>query len=293
MEPTAERTLGIVLRGSGKQRSPKGQIERRRWSRQRAHLLWAAWRAKQVVRGTSTKRAVGQHVARFILVGIYSGTRSSAICGAALMPTVGRGYVDLERGVFYRRAIGRRQTRKRQTPVRLSPRLLAHLRPLEAAQIVKKGGRRMEWRGRRKCTQGFRVGRPGCESESKNHSTHPSSHLCDLANAARRRSMGRRWFPRHDDEAARSHVRSPSPRLPVRGSRSFGGPEWGTKPREQKATEGGERHENRRIFKGRVAIRLVRDEGVAGSNPATPTSRPPKALISRICLQMLTIYNDA
>ena len=40
----------------------------------------------------------------------------------------------------------------------------------------------------------------------------------------------------------------------------------------KEATNGGERHENRRYFKGRVAIHLVRDEGVAGSNPATPTS---------------------
>ena len=65
---------------------------------QAAQLLWAAWRAKQVMRDRTTKRAVGQHVARFILVGLYSGTRSSAICDAALMPTVGRGYIDLERG---------------------------------------------------------------------------------------------------------------------------------------------------------------------------------------------------
>ena len=34
---------------------------------------------------------------------------------------------------------------------------------------------------------------------------------------------------------------------------------------------------------------LVRDEGVAGSNPATPTSYTSKALISRIFLQTLII----
>jgi hypothetical protein len=31
-------------------------------------------------------------------------------------------------------------------------------------------------------------------------------------------------------------------------------------------------HKNRRIFKGRTQAHSVRDEGVAGSNPATPTS---------------------
>jgi hypothetical protein len=35
------------------------------------------------------------------------------------MPTIRRGHVDLNRGVFYRRAIGRDETKKRQPPVRL------------------------------------------------------------------------------------------------------------------------------------------------------------------------------
>ena len=75
---------------------------RQRWlTRSEAgRLLWAAWRAKQVMRDKDTPRAVGRHVARFILEGLYTGTRSAAICGAALMPTVGRGHVDLERGCF-------------------------------------------------------------------------------------------------------------------------------------------------------------------------------------------------
>jgi integrase len=112
---------------------------------QAAQLLWAAWRAKQVMRDMKTKRAVGQHVARFILVGLYSGTRSSAICGAALMPTVGRGYIDLERGVFYRRAIGRKQTKKRQPPVKIAPRLLAHLRRWQRLGLSKNSV--VEWNG--------------------------------------------------------------------------------------------------------------------------------------------------
>src|SRR5215471_18219309 len=83
---------------------------------QAARLLWAAWRAKQVMRDDVTKREVGKHIARFILVGLYTGTRHAAICGAALQPAIGRGYVDLDRGVFHRRALGARQTKKRQPP---------------------------------------------------------------------------------------------------------------------------------------------------------------------------------
>jgi integrase len=108
---------------------PRGAGRERWLSRsEAARLLWAAWRAKQIMRNKNTRRAVGRHVARFILVGLYTGTRAAAVCGAALMPTVGRGHVDLDQGVFYRRAIGRRETNKRQPPVKLSPRLLAHMR---------------------------------------------------------------------------------------------------------------------------------------------------------------------
>ena len=111
-----------------------------------ARLLWAAWRAKQVMRDKGTRRPVGRHVARFILVGLYTGTRSSAICGAALMPTVGRGHVDLEQGVFYRRAIGRRQTKKRQPPVKLPPRLLTHMRRWARRGLARKAV--VEWNGK-------------------------------------------------------------------------------------------------------------------------------------------------
>ena len=121
---------------------------RERWltRSEAAQLLWAAWRAKQVMRNKDTRRAVGRHVARFILVGLYTGTRSSAICGAALMPTIGRGHIDLERGLFYRRAIGRRQTKKRQPPVKLPTRLLAHLRRWERLGLARKA--LVEWNGK-------------------------------------------------------------------------------------------------------------------------------------------------
>lgn len=100
---------------------PDKPKSRERWltRSEAAKLIWEAWRGGQGKR---------KHVARFILVGLYTGTRAGAICGAAVRPTVGRGYVDAEAGVFYRRAAGARETKKRQPPVRLPPRLLAHIR---------------------------------------------------------------------------------------------------------------------------------------------------------------------
>jgi integrase len=111
-----------------------------------ARLIWAAWRAKQIMQDKRTERAVGRHLARFILTGLYTGTRSGAICGAAFMPTIGRGHVDLEQGVFYRRAAGARETKKRQPPVRLPDRLLAHLRRWHRLGIAKQAV--VEWNGK-------------------------------------------------------------------------------------------------------------------------------------------------
>ena len=111
-----------------------------------ARLIWAAYRAKQVMGDKITKRDVGKHIARFILVGLYTGTRHAAICGAAFQPAIGRGHVDLERGVFYRRAQGARVTKKKQTPVRLPDRLLAHLRRWHRLGIAKHAV--VEWNGK-------------------------------------------------------------------------------------------------------------------------------------------------
>lgn len=112
---------------------PDRPPRRERWltRSEAARLLWAAWRARQMdanAAGEPTKRAVGKHIARFVLVGLYSGTRSSAICGASLDRLTGRGFIDLDAGVFYRRAEGERETKKRKPAVPLHPRLLAHLR---------------------------------------------------------------------------------------------------------------------------------------------------------------------
>ena len=122
---------------------------------QAARLIRAAWRARQVMRDQVTEREVGKHIARFILVGLYTGTRHAAICGAALLPAIGRGYVDLERGVFYRRAQGAKQTKKRQPPVRLSARLLAHLRRWQRLGIATHAP--VEWNGKpvRSVRKGF------------------------------------------------------------------------------------------------------------------------------------------
>ena len=126
---------------------PERGEARERWltRSEAARLLWTAWRLRQRWRDRPSDRATAQHVARFILVGLYTGTRAGAICGAALMPTIGRGYVDIDAGVFYRRAVGAKQTKKRQPPVRLPPRLLVHLRRWQRRGLAVRSV--VEWNG--------------------------------------------------------------------------------------------------------------------------------------------------
>jgi hypothetical protein len=134
---------------------------RERWltRSEAARLLWAAWRLRQPQHGHLTERPTARHVARFILVALYTGTRAGAICSAGLDPTQGRGWIDLDHGVFYRRPVGGRETKKRQPPVRLPTRLLAHLRRWERLGSASRAI--VEWNGQpvRKINKAFRSAR--------------------------------------------------------------------------------------------------------------------------------------
>src|ERR1700731_3188374 len=86
---------------------------------------------------------IAQARGAFHPVALYTGTRAGAVCAAALQPTEGRGWIDLDRGIFYRRPARERETKKRKPPVPLPNRLLAHLRRW------KRQGQRyaVEWNG--------------------------------------------------------------------------------------------------------------------------------------------------
>ena len=87
-----------------------------------------------------------RHLARFILVALYTGTRTDAILRLRFMPHVNGGHVDCERGVMYRRAAGEAETKKRTPPAPIPPRLLTHLRRWErmgAQHVVEVKGSRV------------------------------------------------------------------------------------------------------------------------------------------------------
>lgn len=102
-----------------------------------SRMIWAA------------RRAGNHHLARYILIGIYTGTRKSAILGLQWMPNTLSGYVELDKGVMYRSGI--RETvakNKQRPPVRLNRKLLGHMKRWQRQDgnirhIVHYGGERI------------------------------------------------------------------------------------------------------------------------------------------------------
>lgn len=119
-----------------------------------AQLVWACYRHGRTVRlprGRNKGTVVEsqwhdlRHLARFILFSLYTGSRSGAVLSASLYKGQGRSYIDLENGVFYRLAEGKQETNKRQPPVRLPPRLIAHVRRWKDKDII--ATHVVEWEG--------------------------------------------------------------------------------------------------------------------------------------------------
>lgn len=90
------------------------------WDRDRG-----SWKRERRDRVTRIRR---RHTARFILIGIYTGTRHEAIERLQWHPNTTGGWFDLERGVMHRRGIGEAETKKRRPPTRIPHRLMPHLR---------------------------------------------------------------------------------------------------------------------------------------------------------------------
>jgi integrase len=135
---------------------PRRGEPRTRWltRNEAARLLRVCWRAREVQtvhRGPNkgqkieTERRPLRHLAKFILIGLYTGTRATAIAAASFEKGLGRSFVDVERGLYYRRAEGKAETKKRQPPVPIPPRLLAHLRRWAAKSTI--GDHVVEWSG--------------------------------------------------------------------------------------------------------------------------------------------------
>jgi integrase len=158
---------------------PERGDPRERWltRSEAARLLLAAWRLREKQDGKRTDRPTAQHIARFILAALYTGSRAGAICGAALEPTIGHGWIDVAHGVFYRRTAGMKKTKKRQPSIRMPPRLLAHVRRWKRLKIS--NSFLIEWHGEpvKRINKAFRSVRKsaGLDSEVTPHTLRHSA----------------------------------------------------------------------------------------------------------------------
>jgi integrase len=123
---------------------PAPGLPRERWLTRNevAKLLWICWRTKHEGNDTRPLR----HLARFILFGVYTGSRPGDCLSAAFRLGPKNGYLDTERGLYHRRPAGKRETKKRQPTIPIPGRLLAHLKRWEAsghASVVGFGGDRV------------------------------------------------------------------------------------------------------------------------------------------------------
>lgn len=166
---TARRELGVLsaaLRWCWKQGKldrlvpvtlpPQGEPRERHLTRTEAALLLAA--ALGWYRGGWCDRVsrrehwiwrraharINRHLARFILVGIYSGTRHDAILKLQWISNLAGGHVDLDAGVLYRRPQGATESAKRRPPLPIPPRLMPHLRRWQ--KLTKRFV--IEWKGK-------------------------------------------------------------------------------------------------------------------------------------------------
>jgi integrase len=137
---------------------PKVPENRERYLKrdQLAALLWAALGFNRD--GTRNRFRINRHLARFILIGLYTGTRHDAILRLQWMANTAGGWFDIDTGVLYRRPQDAVETNKRRTPSPIPPRLMPHLirwRKLSAQYVVEYDGRpiasqlRRAWAGAR------------------------------------------------------------------------------------------------------------------------------------------------
>lgn len=123
---------------------PKVSESRERYLKRNdiAALLWAALGFNRD--GTRNRFRINRHLVRFILIGLYTGTRHDAMLRLQWMANTTGGWFDLDAGVLYRRPQDAIETNKRRTPSPIPPRLMPHLqrwRRLSTQYVIEYDGK--------------------------------------------------------------------------------------------------------------------------------------------------------
>lgn len=92
-----------------------------------ARLLWATRKMED--------QDGARAIRRFVLIGLYTGTRSGALRSLGWMPNTEGGWVDVEKSVFHRQPDGEVATKKRKPSARIPDRLAGSLRRWRTADL--------------------------------------------------------------------------------------------------------------------------------------------------------------
>ncbi|WP_421477728.1 hypothetical protein [Agrobacterium tumefaciens] len=113
---------------------------------------------------------VARHIAKFLVVAAYTGTRSARIQEASFVREAGRPFIDLENGIFYRAALNEKVAlNKRADPIKIPERLLRMMKRWHAGSAKVPGCRYLvEYRGRPvDCRKGFHTLKKAVLSEER------------------------------------------------------------------------------------------------------------------------------
>ena len=103
-------------------------------------------------KGKRNAAKISRHLARFILIALYTGTRHDAILRLRWKPNTDGGWIDLSSGVLHRRPSGAVESGKRRPAIPIPPRLLPHLRRwrhLTATHVIEYAGQQIRSQERR------------------------------------------------------------------------------------------------------------------------------------------------
>ena len=122
-----------------------------------ARLLWVCWRhtrdqipprgARKGQRVPSEEFYDLRHLVRFILMAIYTGSRTAPILKASIYAGPGRAFIDLDAGLYHRLPEDVIEAGNKRSPTsRLGDRILAHLRRWRDRRLMAQFV--VEWQGR-------------------------------------------------------------------------------------------------------------------------------------------------
>ena len=205
--------------------------------------------------------------------GLYTGTRAGAICGAAFMPTIGRGYVDLDAGRVLSPCSRRQRDEKAPAACPATAAAVSAPAPLATPPAGIAIGGRVERSASAAVNKAFRSVRQAA-GLGADVTPHILRHTAATWLMQPGSSMGGRGFL--GMTAEKLDARATGTTIPITRAkplkRSAGARQLATEIPQPNVNERRRTSRKSLEYSKSPVAHHVRDVGVAGSNPATPTN---------------------